>query len=137
MFGTQFCKNQSRPSKSRRIWIFVFFLSWHHILKIRCIHEAPSVRKPKSSNLLLQRYDCVKSVRKQYGNLDSHPFFLNPILKLFTLFMWCGVWISCLNIPATNWSGERSFSTLKRVKSYVQAKMSYTERKNLIESKRS
>ena len=29
---------------------FDFFLSWHQIIKIRCIHEAFSVRKPKSSN---------------------------------------------------------------------------------------
>ena len=31
---------------------FYFFLSWHQIIKIRCIHEAFSVRKPKWSNVL-------------------------------------------------------------------------------------
>ena len=31
---------------------FVYFLLWHQIIKIRCIHEAFSVRKPKSSNVL-------------------------------------------------------------------------------------
>ena len=31
---------------------FYFFLSWHQIIKIRCIHEAFSVRKLKSSNVL-------------------------------------------------------------------------------------
>ena len=53
---------------------FFFFFSWHQIIKIRCIHEALSVRKPKSSNVLPQRKNFVKSVRKQYGNPDSHPF---------------------------------------------------------------
>ena len=42
---------------------FEFFLSWHQILKIRCIHEAFSVRKPKSGNILPQRKKFVKSVR--------------------------------------------------------------------------
>ena len=50
MFGTKFYKNRWRPSNFRRIWFFYFFLSWHQILKIRCIHEDFSVRKPKSSN---------------------------------------------------------------------------------------
>ena len=31
---------------------FYFFLPWHQIIKIRCIREASSVRKPKSSNVL-------------------------------------------------------------------------------------
>ena len=31
---------------------FYFFVSWHQIIKIRCIHEAFSVRKPKLSNVL-------------------------------------------------------------------------------------
>ena len=53
---------------------FFFFLSWHEIIKIRCIHESFSVRKPKSSNVLPQRNNFVTSVRKQYGNPDSHPF---------------------------------------------------------------
>ena len=35
----------------RRIWIFLFFLPLHQISKIRCIHEASFVRKPKSSNV--------------------------------------------------------------------------------------
>ena len=33
---------------------FDFFLSWHQIIKIRCIHEAFSVRKPTSSNVPLR-----------------------------------------------------------------------------------
>ena len=32
------------------------------------------MKKPKSSNVLPQRNNFVKSVRKQYGNPDSHPF---------------------------------------------------------------
>ena len=40
------------------------------------MHEASSVRKPKSSNVLPQKKNFVKSVRKQYGNLGSHPFFV-------------------------------------------------------------
>ena len=32
------------------------------------------MRKPKSSNVLPQKKNFVKSVRKQYGNPDSHPF---------------------------------------------------------------
>ena len=78
--NTQWCLilnfvNQWRPLNFRRIWIFLFFLPWHQILKIRCIHEASTVRKPKSSNALSQRNNFVKLVRKQYGNPDSHPFF--------------------------------------------------------------
>ena len=53
-----------------------FFLSWHKIWKIRSIHEASSLRKPKSSNILPHRKNFVKSVMKQYGNSDSHPFSL-------------------------------------------------------------
>ena len=34
------------------------------------------MRKPKSSNVLLRRKNFVKSVRKQYGNPDSHPFLV-------------------------------------------------------------
>ena len=60
----------------RRIWFFWFFLPWHEILKIRCIHEPSSARKPKSSNALPQNKNFVKSARKQYGNLDSHASFL-------------------------------------------------------------
>ena len=75
MFDTEFCKNRSRPLNFRRTRFFLFFFSWHQIIKIRCIHEDSSVRKPKSSNVLPQRNNFVKSVRKQYGNPDSHPFF--------------------------------------------------------------
>ena len=32
------------------------------------------MRKPKSSIVLPQKKNFVNSVRKQYGNLDSHPF---------------------------------------------------------------
>ena len=38
-----------------------------------CI-DTKSVRKPKSSNVLPQRKNFVKSVRKQYENPDSHAF---------------------------------------------------------------
>ena len=37
----------------------LFFLPRHQILKIRCIHEASSVRKPKSSNALSQKNNLV------------------------------------------------------------------------------
>ena len=37
-----------------------------------------SVRKPKSSNIIFQRRNFVKLVRKQYGNPNSHVF-----LKIF------------------------------------------------------
>ena len=30
----------------------IFFLSWHQIIKIQCIHEVSSVRKPNWSNVL-------------------------------------------------------------------------------------
>ena len=76
MFDTKFCENRSIPLDFRRILIFVFFISRYQILKIQCVHEASSVRKPKSSNVLPRRKNFVKSVRKQYGNPDSHPFFL-------------------------------------------------------------
>ena len=76
MFHTKFCKNRWRLLNFRRIWIFLFFLPWHQILKIRFIHKASSVRNPKSSNVLPQKKNFVESVRKQYGNLDSHAFLL-------------------------------------------------------------
>ena len=40
MFDTKFYKNRWRTLNFRRIWFFYFFLSWHQIIKIRCIHEA-------------------------------------------------------------------------------------------------
>ena len=60
-----FCENRWRLLNFRRNWIFLFILPWHQILKIRCIHEASWLRKPKSSNALPQTKKFVKSVRKQ------------------------------------------------------------------------
>ena len=76
----------------------------------RCIyhiHEASSVRKSKSSNIIPQRRNFVKSVKKQYGNPDSHVFFFFFVLMIRLLFIntdpplyeWCwsellGVWCS-------------------------------------------
>ena len=51
-----------------------FLFLWYQIKKFRCIHEDSSVRKPKSSKILSQKRNFVKSVRKQYGNSDSHAF---------------------------------------------------------------
>ena len=48
---------------------------WNQILKIRYIHEASSVRKAKSSNILFLWKNFVKSVRKQYKNPDFTFFF--------------------------------------------------------------
>ena len=62
MFDTEFYENQSRSLNIRQIWIFFY----------RDIF----IVKPKSSNVLPQRNDFVKSLRKQYGNPDSHPIFL-------------------------------------------------------------
>ena len=42
--------------------------------KISIYLRSQNVRKPKSSNILLQRKNFVKSVRKRYGNSDSHAF---------------------------------------------------------------
>ena len=42
-----------------------------------------SVRQPKSSNVLPRRKNFVKTVRKQYGNPDSHPFFPYFICQFF------------------------------------------------------
>ena len=61
---------------------------WHQILKIRCIHEASSVRKPKSSNVLRQSNNFVKSVGKQYGNPDSYPLKFFFIYYCFSLIQW-------------------------------------------------
>ena len=72
IFDTKFFENRSGPFNFERNWIF---LSWYQILKIRCVHEASSVRKPKLSNVIPQRKNFVKSARKQYGNPDSHVFF--------------------------------------------------------------
>ena len=54
MFNTIFCENRSRPSSFRRIWIYIFFLSWHQIWKIRCIHEA-SLKAQGASEKLWNR----------------------------------------------------------------------------------
>ena len=63
--------------KAFKLWINLnFFLSWHENFKIRCIDDASSARKPKSNDVLPQRNNFVKSVRKQYGNPGSHAFFL-------------------------------------------------------------
>ena len=35
------------PLNFRGIWIFLFFLSWYQMFKIRCIHEASSVKEAK------------------------------------------------------------------------------------------
>ena len=41
-----FFTNRWRPLNFRQIWFFYFFLSWHQIIKIRCIHEAFSWGSP-------------------------------------------------------------------------------------------
>ena len=51
------------------------------------MHKVSSAWKPKSSNILSQRKNFVKSLRKQYGNPDSHAFrkslpFYEFLLKL-------------------------------------------------------
>ena len=45
------------------------------------MYPRSSVRKPKSSNIFSQRKNFVKSVRKQYGNPDSHAFFFNSLTR--------------------------------------------------------
>ena len=84
MFDTKFCENLSKFLNFRQIWIFLFFWWWHQILKIRCIHEASSVSKAKSSNVLPQRTNFMKLLRKQYGNPDSHHEQVNERLS-FTI----------------------------------------------------
>ena len=74
MFDIKFCENRSRPSNFRRFRIFLFFSSWYHILKFRCIHEASSVGKPKSSNILSQRKNFVKSAKLEIG-IPIHLLF--------------------------------------------------------------
>ena len=76
IFQTKFGENRSRPLIFRLIKFFKFFISRYQILKFRCIHEASLVRKPKSSNIPSRKKNFVKSVRKQYGNPDSHVFFV-------------------------------------------------------------
>ena len=49
-------------------------LSCYQILKIRCIYETSSAKMPKSSNILPERKNFVKPVRKQYRIPDSHGF---------------------------------------------------------------
>ena len=73
------------------------------------------MRKPKLSNILSQRKNCVKSVRKQYGNPDSHPFF-SLLLNIYFPF---SRWIATLRMShmvvcgkgrmiysAPSWSGS-------------------------------
>ena len=74
MIDTKFCENRSGPFNFRRIRFFLFFLFF-----------LSSVQKPKSSNVLSQKNNFVKSVRKQYENLDSHPFFLTKRIKILTI----------------------------------------------------
>ena len=40
-------------------------------------HKAFSVKTPESSIVLSQRNNFVKSVRRQYGNLDLHASFFH------------------------------------------------------------
>ena len=72
IFHTKFGENRSRPLFFSLILILIFF---YRDIKILNFDVASSVRKPKSSNILSQRKNFVKSVRKQYGNPDSHVFF--------------------------------------------------------------
>ena len=53
-----------RPLNLKIIYIFKFDVC-----------EASSVRKPKSSNILPQKKNFVKSMMKQYSNPDLHAFF--------------------------------------------------------------
>ena len=46
------------------------------------------MRKPKWSNVLRQRKNFVKSVRKQYRNPDSHPFSFCKNCNTFFLSMY-------------------------------------------------
>ena len=62
---------------------FLIFPLWYQISKFLCMHEAPFVSKPKSSNILSQRKKFVKLVRKQYANSDLHAFF--TFVKTFVL----------------------------------------------------
>ena len=89
MFNTKSCKNRSKPLNFRWIRIFYFFFIWYQILKIRCNHEASSVRKPKSSSILPQRKNFVKSVRKQYRNPDSDDFLFCRYRKQDYFSNWC------------------------------------------------
>ena len=55
--------------------MFLKFFSWQYF-EIRFILEASFVRKLQSSNVLFQRKNFVK-LMKQYGNPDSHVFFID------------------------------------------------------------
>ena len=61
---------------------FFNFSSGHQIFKILYIHETSSMRKPKSSNVVPQRKNFVTSLRKRYGNSDSHHFFYIKVSKM-------------------------------------------------------
>ena len=94
MFGTKFYKNRWRPSNFRRIWFFYFFLSWHQILKIRCIHEDFSVRKPKSSNGLPWKRTLWNRWESNMG-IPIHMLFFSFSEKCLPFCYFCTYQKSC------------------------------------------
>ena len=94
MFHTKFGENRSRPSIFRlhNLSFSIFFIV---ISNFKIIHETSSVRKPKSSNILSQRKNFMKSVRKQYGNPDSHAIHLPVITYIFHIRSVVAQWVEC------------------------------------------
>ena len=73
-------------------------------------------RKPKSSNLLPQRKNFVKSVGKQYGNPDSHPFFLS-LTQTPNIFSKHLFWTLHINLSILTWKYKFCFSHDRKVSS--------------------
>ena len=87
MFNTKFYKNRWRPLSFRRIWFFYFFLSWRQNIKIRCIHEAFSVRKSKSSNYKKELCEIGEEAIWKSRFTSFSKFYLYKVnLKIFGKF---------------------------------------------------
>ena len=74
MFGTKFCENRCRLLNFRRMWIF-----YYRAIKFKKLNlstQLPVWRSQNQVTYFLKKKNLVKSVRKQYGNLDSHSFFI-------------------------------------------------------------
>ena len=68
--------SRSRFSNFRLIWFFL-----NRTINFLNFDVASSVRKPKSSNVLPQGNNSMKSVRKQYGNPDSHSILIQILMS--------------------------------------------------------
>ena len=63
-----------------KLWEYIFEMFNYKIRQKKTIFSklqtlTPPLRKPKLSDALSRRHNFMKSIKKQYGNPDSHAFF--------------------------------------------------------------